>query len=45
MLKYRFNVGDGLERAGFNTYKAKNKRIIESRHAKEDKERRYKYKR
>lgn len=23
MLKYRFNVGDALERAGFNTYKAK----------------------
>ena len=23
MLKYRFNVGDALERVGFNTYKAK----------------------
>ena len=23
MLKYRFNVGDALERAGFNKYKAK----------------------
>lgn len=23
MIKYRFNVGDALERAGFNTYKAK----------------------
>ena len=23
MLKYRFNVGDALDRAGFNTYKAK----------------------
>ena len=23
MLKYKFNVGDALERAGFNTYKAK----------------------
>ena len=23
MLKYKFNVGDALERAGFNMYKAK----------------------
>ena len=23
MIKYRFNVGDALERAGFNTYKEK----------------------
>nr|DAI50648.1 MAG TPA: Cro/C1-type HTH DNA-binding domain protein [Bacteriophage sp.] len=23
MLKYKFNVGDALERAGFTTYKAK----------------------
>lgn len=23
MLKYKFKVGDALERAGFNTYKAK----------------------
>lgn len=23
MLKYKINVGDALERAGFNTYKAK----------------------
>ena len=23
MLKYKFNIGDALERSGFNTYKAK----------------------
>ena len=28
MLKYRFNVGDALERAGFNTYKAKTSGIL-----------------
>lgn len=28
MLKYRFNVGDALERAGFNTYKAKTTKIL-----------------
>ena len=28
MLKYRFNVGDALERAGFNTYKAKTSGLL-----------------
>ena len=28
MLKYRFNVGDALERAGFNTYKAQKTKIL-----------------
>ena len=28
MLKYRFNVGDALQRAGFNTYKAKTTKIL-----------------
>lgn len=28
MLKYKFNVGDALERAGFNTYKAKTSGIL-----------------
>lgn len=28
MLKYKFNVGDALERAGFNTYKAKTTGLI-----------------
>lgn len=28
MLKYRFNVGDALERIGFNTYKAKTTKIL-----------------
>lgn len=28
MLKYKFNVGDALDRAGFNTYKAKTSGIL-----------------
>lgn len=28
MLKYKFNVGDALERAGFNTYKAKKSGLL-----------------
>lgn len=28
MLKYKFNVGDALERAGFNTYKAKTSGLL-----------------
>jgi putative transcriptional regulator len=28
MIKYRFNVGDALERAGFNTYKAKTSGLL-----------------
>ena len=28
MLKYRFNVGDALDRAGFNTYKAKTSGLL-----------------
>lgn len=28
MLKYKFNVGDALERAGFNMYKAKTTRLL-----------------
>ena len=28
MLKYRFNVGDALERAVFNTYKAKTSGLL-----------------
>lgn len=28
MLKYRFNVGDALKRAGFNTYKAKTSGLL-----------------
>lgn len=28
MLKYKFNVGDALERAGFNTYKAKTSGVL-----------------
>lgn len=28
MLKYRFNVGDALERIGFNTYKAKTSGLL-----------------
>ena len=28
MLKYKFNVGEALERAGFNMYKAKTTKII-----------------
>lgn len=28
MLKYRFNVGDALERVGFNTYKAKTSGLL-----------------
>ena len=28
MLKYRFNVGDALERAGFNTNKAKTSGLL-----------------
>lgn len=28
MLKYRFNVRDALERAGFNTYKAKTSGLL-----------------
>lgn len=28
MIKYRFNVGDALERAGFNTYKAKTTKLL-----------------
>ena len=28
MLKYKFNVGDALERAGINTYKAKTTKIL-----------------
>ena len=28
MLKYKFNVGDALERAGFNMYKAKTTGLI-----------------
>lgn len=28
MLKYKFNVGDALDRAGFNSYKAKTSGIL-----------------
>jgi len=28
MLKYKFNVGDALDRVGFNTYKAKTSGIL-----------------
>lgn len=28
MLKYKFNVGDALDRAGFNTYKAKKSGVL-----------------
>lgn len=28
MLKYKINVGDALERAGFNTYKAKTSGLL-----------------
>lgn len=28
MLKYKFNIGDALDRAGFNTYKAKTSGIL-----------------
>ena len=28
MLKYKFNVGDALDRAGFNTYKAKTSGVL-----------------
>lgn len=28
MLKYKFNVGDALERAGINMYKAKTTKIL-----------------
>lgn len=28
MLKYKFNVGDALERIGFNTYKAKTSGLL-----------------
>lgn len=28
MLKYKFNVGEALERAGFNMYKAKTTKIL-----------------
>ena len=28
MIKYKFNVGDALERAGFNMYKAKTTGLI-----------------
>lgn len=28
MLRYKFNVGDALERAGFNTYKAKKSGLL-----------------
>ena len=28
MLKYKINVGDALERAGFNTYKAKTTKLL-----------------
>ena len=28
MLKYKFNVGDALERVGFNTYKAKTSGLL-----------------
>lgn len=28
MLKYKFNVGDALDRAGFNTYKAKTSGLL-----------------
>lgn len=28
MLKYKFNVGDALERAGLNMYKAKTTKIL-----------------
>ena len=28
MIKYKFNVGDALERAGFNLYKAKKTKIL-----------------
>lgn len=28
MIKYKINVGDALERIGFNTYKAKTSKIL-----------------
>lgn len=28
MIKYKINVGDALERAGFNTYKAKTSKLL-----------------
>lgn len=28
MIKYKFNIGDALERAGFNMYKAKTTKIL-----------------
>lgn len=44
MLKYKFNVGDALERAGFNMYKAKTTGLLSQETLKKDKKRGYKYK-
>lgn len=32
MLKYKFNVGEALERAGLNMYKCKNHKSFKSKH-------------
>ena len=43
MLKYRFDVGDALERIGFNMYKAKTTGILSQDTLKKIKNERYKY--